>query len=128
MSDVYAFAITMHELMTHEKPWHTLASKIKISSEVARGNRPLVPESCEFDAPAGWCSLMHACWSQDAEARPSFEAVFSSISEMMDAYTGAAEVDEIGGNAPEHRRTTVDLSRTVVEPSADVYYSLPETV
>ena len=96
MPDVYAFAITMHELMTHEKPWHTLESKIEICDEVTRGNRPLVPESCEFDAPAGWCSLMHACWSQDADARPSFEAVFSSLSEMMDAHTGAAVV-EMGG-------------------------------
>ena len=122
VSDVYAFAITMHELMTHEKPWHTLESKSMISGEVARGNRPRVPESCESEAPAGWCPLMHACWSQDAEARPSFEVVFSSLSEMMDAHTGAAVV-EIGSNAPEHRRTTVELSR-MMEPSAGVYYSL----
>ena len=116
VSDVYAFAITMHELMTHEKPWHTLESKIEICDEVARGSRPLVPESCEFEAPAGWCPLMHACWSQDAKARPSFEVVFSSLSEMMDAHTGATEV-EMGSNAPEHRHTTVELNRMVVEDS-----------
>ena len=107
----------MHELMTHEKPWHTLESKSMISGEVARGSRPLVPESCEFEAPAGWCSLMHACWSQDAEARPSFEAVFSSLSDMMDAHTGAAaeHVVEVGSNAPEHRHTTIELNRMLVE-------------
>jgi len=81
--DKYAFGITMHEMLTHEKPWHQIRSHLEIGRQVAQGCRPAVTAAQEAEAQAGWCDLMRRCWSQDAADRPSFDVVCRELDGMV---------------------------------------------
>jgi len=72
--DVYAFGVTMWEMLTHRMPWYDKKSAPAIYAAVASGKRPAVPatEPCTEPAPVGWVGLMEACWAQNALERPTF--------------------------------------------------------
>ena len=68
--DTYAFAVTMCELLTHQRPWSHLVGRgsveVQICDEVLQGNRPRVSKERAAEAPEGWIGLMQRCWGQEA--------------------------------------------------------------
>lgn len=77
--DVYAFGITMWELLSHRIPWYDRSSAHTIYATVASGGRPTIPAEAAAVVPADWCELMQACWAQSACDRPSFPEVCATL-------------------------------------------------
>ncbi|KAN0097713.1 Protein kinase-like domain containing protein [Tylopilus felleus] len=81
-ADVYAFGMTMLELMTHAMPWATVRHTTQVIIKVAEGEKP--PKPCDeatiargFDDHL-W-DVMQKCWD-DAEIRPTVTEVMQMLS------------------------------------------------
>ena len=85
-ADVYAYGVVLHELLTHQQPWDGLEMH-EITARVAQGRRLNVPPELQEEAP-GWCALMRACWAQDPEQRPVFQAIWDQLREMLATQQG----------------------------------------
>lgn len=84
--DVYAFAFTVYEIMTNEKPFSELKNVFQIMNEVSiLGHRPKFP-AC---VPKRYCKLIDDCWSQNPGDRPSFEEIVDSLKNDLDFVTEA---------------------------------------
>ena len=67
----------MWEIWTQRLPWQHVEGPFfsnKLLQRLQAGERPPDP----LDAPEPYVKLMHACWAQDPEQRPSFAEVVSS--------------------------------------------------
>ena len=83
--DVYAFAITMFEMLNHQPPWDTQnheshgsvtgITPTDIYRRVSQNLRPYTPPDVQNEAPNGWFDLMNQCWDDDAKRRPSFNDI-----------------------------------------------------
>ncbi|KAH7930251.1 kinase-like protein [Leucogyrophana mollusca] len=75
-SDVYAYSMTVLELMTHEQPWATVRNTPEVVIRVDKGERPKRPEGAVGEAALArglddhlW-GVMQACWANDPAQRP----------------------------------------------------------
>ncbi|KAI9205023.1 kinase-like domain-containing protein, partial [Polychytrium aggregatum] len=79
-TDVYAFGITMYEVLNNCRPiWVTADGQPMrervIESQVLRGNRPK-----QFDdIPSGIHALIERCWHQDPAMRPKFPEILAIL-------------------------------------------------
>lgn len=82
-SDIYAYAMTMLELITNQQPYsyikHTTEVVIK-SSTGARPRRPTEPHIIARGLDDNLWDLMTICWNGDPTARPSIDRVLAGIS------------------------------------------------
>jgi serine/threonine protein kinase len=76
--DVYAFAVTMCEFLTHEPPFRGLSASAAMV-HVHRGGRPAVPSEHEVAEPEGWRELMIEAWDQSPSKRPEFTVIAERI-------------------------------------------------
>jgi serine/threonine protein kinase len=77
--DVYAFAMTLFELVTGERPWKTetpgkTETTPSIRHHLERGERPVF--TCPV--PTRMKDLIEVCWATDPERRPSFADMVSN--------------------------------------------------
>ena len=79
--DVYAFGITLWEILAHLPPWDKTRSS-EFYRLVADGGRPEIPD-VDF-AAHGWCELMKACWHQEPKARPTFGTILSTLKNISE--------------------------------------------
>lgn len=75
--DVYAFAITLYQVLSRKSPWDGL-SKYEIYDCISEGQRPEFPKSEIFDKEL--VELIQNCWDQSPEKRPNFEDIYRSLS------------------------------------------------
>ncbi|KAI9209037.1 kinase-like domain-containing protein, partial [Polychytrium aggregatum] len=78
-SDVFAFAITMYEVLNNGRVWITKQNSpmkhIQIISQVLQNRRPK-----RFDGiPDGIWALIERCWAQDPAARPTFPDILAVL-------------------------------------------------
>ncbi|KAK8896670.1 hypothetical protein M9Y10_014584 [Tritrichomonas musculus] len=71
-SDVYAFSLTVFEIMTNDKPFKNIKGIFNIMQAVSIfGKRPQfvypIPKRCR--------NLIEDCWSDKPEKRPSFDQI-----------------------------------------------------
>lgn len=78
--DVYAFGITMYEMLVHAQPWHGSNSD-DIFRKVNAGERPAMPEFLA-GVEVRWCQIMRECWHQDPHRRPDFPAILAQMHEL----------------------------------------------
>eukprot|EP00164_Ancoracysta_twista_P013642 GFYU01021860.1.p1 GENE.GFYU01021860.1~~GFYU01021860.1.p1 ORF type:complete len:185 (-),score=31.86 GFYU01021860.1:69-623(-) len=77
-ADVYSFAIVVWEIVTHKFPYQGM-SAIRVATEVATNDiRPEIPITC----PQPLRQLMQACWATDVTARPTFQEIYKTLSDM----------------------------------------------
>ncbi|KAK9822208.1 hypothetical protein WJX81_005892 [Elliptochloris bilobata] len=76
-ADVYSFAMIMWELLAGRRVYEGYIAT-QVFFKVLTGFRPEIPES----APAPYAQLMAACWSDDADKRPPFDAVLRELQAM----------------------------------------------
>lgn len=79
-SDVYAFGITLWELLTSSQPFKGTAT-VSLGHNIAvLGCRPLWPE--EKACIHGLENLANRCWASDPGDRPSMEKVLAELVEI----------------------------------------------
>ncbi|KZT39669.1 kinase-like protein [Sistotremastrum suecicum HHB10207 ss-3] len=81
-ADIYAFSMTLLEIMTMRKPFPTVKSNTAVLIKVQKGNRPPRParqEGTPGDINDTLWDLLQTCWKQDPHERPSAKEVISAL-------------------------------------------------
>lgn len=91
--DVYSFGIIAYEIVTGVEPYSELGkiSFYKLISKVIAGYRPVIPEK----TPEQMKDLILKCLSNNPKARPSFEDIFSELSDNFDNFSEDVDEDEV---------------------------------
>lgn len=118
--DVYAMGITMHDMMSHERPWSHVSGKTAIFRKVLQGERPPISPEVEAEAPTGkggsWCSVMRECWHNSPQQRPSFEEIFRMLDTLLEEDAVKTEgADDVEGkllSSSQERRGPLYLFRS----------------
>lgn len=81
-SDIYAFGMTVLEMMTDEKPLVHIKHNRDIPFKVISGERPMRPSETKF-AQRGlddemW-ELLQECWAEVPESRPTVDVILDRI-------------------------------------------------
>lgn len=74
-SDVYTFALLVHELLSLEKPYEDIAACDHLYSVFMNGARPVVPRSW----PQAIQTLLQTAWSDDIKTRPKMQQVYQIL-------------------------------------------------
>ena len=87
--DVYAYAITLYELIGQSSAWGETSGSQEIVAKVKIGHRPSLILSDRVKAgfagcPAILVDSMRDCWRQVASERPSFNDILDRIREASD--------------------------------------------
>jgi len=92
--DVYSFAIMAWEMLTYRIPFDNMMP-VEAAFAVAReAKRPPIPSSC----PSPVSQMLTACWSQDANHRPTFAALCVALEaekEMLPPLPQASGTDSL---------------------------------
>jgi serine/threonine protein kinase len=78
-SEVYSFALLLHECVSMERPYDKIAAIDHDNFVFYRGLRPAVPESW----PTTIQSLLRASWSQDISSRPTMKEAHAILQEEV---------------------------------------------
>lgn len=90
LSDVYAFAIIVYEIMTLKVPFDDIKSlKILIDEVAIKGKRPDI----NIEIPDSYQSLIEKCWSQLPNERPTFDDIEFALSNDKGFITPSVNVD-----------------------------------
>lgn len=104
-TDIYAFGMTVFELLTEKVPFATTALDAVVILTLYRdpGARPLRPVAKDlpdgFEVTDGIWKCLESCWSKDAEFRPSASDVHSLL--LLEIETAGREAK---GGLPIHNQ------------------------
>jgi len=115
--DVYAFGVTLYEIMSHQVPWKD-TPKEAIYKKVCAGDRPSLNASPE-DAPRDWVEVMHLCWNQDPGRRPAFDLIHVQLKRCRSTYNALCD-----DYAPFDHNHIVE--RLTIATAEDQYYLLED--
>ncbi|KAJ8595364.1 kinase-like protein [Rhizopogon salebrosus TDB-379] len=79
-SDIFAYGMTILEIMTHNVPWHTIRHTTHVIIKLSKGEmppRPKDPAAAERGLDDNLWWLIQKCWSTNAEERPSTKDVLT---------------------------------------------------
>lgn len=92
--DVYAFAVTLYEIMTHKVPWEGTSIN-GIFRKVSNGCRPSL-QHWPKHAPEGWRDLMCSCWEQDPASRPDFKEIYTALQRQTRVHAAKVQQERQG--------------------------------
>lgn len=93
--DVYSFAILAYEIVSGKEPYYEIKDKIRnvfdLYKKVESGYRPKIineiPDKMRF--------IINQCWNKNPQKRPSFETIFSKLTEDFSILGEDVDEDEI---------------------------------
>jgi serine/threonine protein kinase len=77
-ADVYSFGMTCYEVLTGSTPFSSLP-RSAVYKRVMAGERPELPA----DTDTRLYNLIQMCWDTDAQKRPTFKEIRSSLEDIM---------------------------------------------
>ncbi|KDQ58161.1 hypothetical protein JAAARDRAFT_258957 [Jaapia argillacea MUCL 33604] len=75
--DVYSFAVTILEVVTHKAPYWYKAEEFRVFPAILRGDRPIREKYPPVRDP--WRDVMSLCWVHNPHERPPMTAVISRL-------------------------------------------------
>lgn len=93
--DVYAYAVTMWEVLHQAKPFPSTWSLVILFKNVDAGVRPLFDEE-KYPASSKLRNVIELCWKGDPNDRPNFRDVIATLSQK----TGEAAIPEYSTPLP----------------------------
>ena len=80
--DVYAYGVSLYEMITRSPPWPNTASPEAICMQVTAGVRPPLSPRVTDQVSPRWLinELVPACWSHSPEERPTFADILKTFS------------------------------------------------
>jgi len=84
--DVYALGVILWELVTRRDFFGEVDFYSDIVEMVVRGKRPALPA----DLPQGYAALVHACWHNVAERRPTVSEVVPRLERLLEQHRQCA--------------------------------------
>ena len=72
--DVYAYAMTLYEVLMQKTPWYGLNSA-QIKENVISGKRPVIEPKDRFEDVLPVVQMIERCWHQDPLQRPQFKDI-----------------------------------------------------
>lgn len=75
MCDVFSYGMVLYEIYSCKKPYAGYSCDTYVANAVLEGKRPDVPET----VPPFLHSLLKACWKEEPNERPQFEAIAHAI-------------------------------------------------
>ena len=121
--------IMMSEMVNMAPPWSGMKPQ-ELSRTVVTGGRPLIVPEHAASVPNGWVELMEQCWDQDAENRPTFDAIHSALKKIRnrnDFSTHRFEENafDVASVFRTNRRTTRRMdTEDMPDHEMEMYYSL----
>jgi serine/threonine protein kinase len=73
--DVYAFAISVYQIVTWREPYPCITSELRLQRNVVVGQRPSLDDSVS----PGYKDLMEQCWHHDPNTRPTFADIVRGL-------------------------------------------------
>ena len=87
--DVYAFAMIVYELLTHNEPFKDYNFFTLFSKVIINGERP----KFKYPLPRCYRDLIEKCWSSNPEKRPTFNSIINRLRRNKEFITET--IDEI---------------------------------
>lgn len=119
--DVYAFAILAYEIVTGKEPYYELGPNLTsflLASKVMSGYRPKFSN----DATEKMINLLSRCWSDNASERPSFDEIYSLLSNDFSYFDEPISKEEVN----EFIENTLNqlLKNSKYDPNEDFFVAL----
>ena len=110
-SDVFSFGIVIHEILTYgATPYENIQSNHEVIDFVVRGGRMEKVAGCSDELYA----IMKNCWNENADARPNFMELLSSLKENTQQTVVVEEELKLEGTEEEYKmldKTELDYNR-----------------
>ncbi|ELR16256.1 serine/threonine protein kinase [Acanthamoeba castellanii str. Neff] len=87
--DVYSFGVVMWEVVTRKQPFAG-RNFMGVSLDVLEGRRPVIPSDC----PREIKKMIRKCWHDDADKRPTMEAVVDLLDDLIGEASTALEDED----------------------------------
>jgi serine/threonine protein kinase len=117
-ADVYAFSIVLLEIVLGRPAYPGMKASI-VRDHVCAGLRPTIPES----VPSGVQAIIHACWAQEADQRPTFGAVLQQLEGVMRGLDAGFAAGSMARNATLYGTDTAPGWSTVTRSQHAKYYN-----
>lgn len=88
-SDVYAFGLTIYQLITNKIPFDG-CPMFELVTKITRGVRPKIPE----EVPKAYKELIESCWAENPSDRPTFDSILAQLTENKDFITETVNENE----------------------------------
>ncbi|KYQ90938.1 pleckstrin (PH) domain-containing protein [Tieghemostelium lacteum] len=85
-SDVYAFGLILHELLTRKHPYKEFNYQMVslLEEAIKSGLRPTIPLNCvQSEMGHEYCALIRDCWDNDVERRPTFTKIVKRLKQII---------------------------------------------
>ena len=69
-TDIYAFGLLVHEILSRTRPFDTVVNPFEIAMKVCNGIRPDL-DKLPTDCPPAIVAMIVACWDSDRTKRPN---------------------------------------------------------
>jgi hypothetical protein len=80
--DVYAFAISVYQIVTWHDPYPDVRNILRFQRNVTLGHRP----SLDASVSPGYKALMEQCWHRDPNARPTFADIVRDLGSNLSRF------------------------------------------
>lgn len=95
-SDVWAYGMTVYELMTGKVPYWRVKTSPTVMLAIVRGELPSKPRASDVrhDWQPQLLELMHECWTQRPNLRPTMTAISETMRSIRDASQARSPVPQ----------------------------------
>ena len=105
-SDVWAYGVTLWEIMTDAATPYSSVSDVDLPLAVLKGARPELPSGL----PSEIVDILNQCWAIDLKMRPSIDAIAARIFSFASA---SPPVYEIAGNVEIYAQNDYKLTNFI---------------